>query len=90
MWIIRGFFLIPLALALAWLAFSPLARAVDPPPDGGYADFNTAEGDSALFSLDTLEGSDNTAIGYYALHFTIGSYANTATGSLALTNDTTG
>ena len=65
MWIIRGFLLIPLALALAWFALSPAARAVDPPPDGGYPGDNTAEGDDALFSLTT--GSDNTAIGDDAL-----------------------
>jgi hypothetical protein len=40
----RGFLLIPLALALAWLALSPTARAVDPPPDGCYPNGNTAEG----------------------------------------------
>ena len=32
----RGFLLIPLGLALAWFALSPAARAVSPPPDGGY------------------------------------------------------
>src|SRR5437870_4139158 len=66
MWIIRGFLLIPLALALAWLALAPTARAVDPPPDGGYPNFNTAEGEDALFSLTT--GISNTAIGFEALY----------------------
>src|SRR6476661_2044714 len=41
-WIIRGFLLIP--LALAWFALSPSARAVLPAPDGGYPSDNTAEG----------------------------------------------
>jgi hypothetical protein len=54
MWIIRGFLLFP--LALAWFALSPPARAVDPPPDGGYPNFNTAEGHDALLSLTTGRG----------------------------------
>src|SRR5205809_7866119 len=58
----RGFLLIPLALVLAFFALSPAARAVDPPPDGGYPGFNTAEGENALFNLDTRTGSSNTAI----------------------------
>src|SRR5438874_12665382 len=41
----RGFLLIP--LVLAWIALSPTARAVDPPPDGGYPNANTAEGEGA-------------------------------------------
>src|SRR5258705_6651588 len=74
MWIIRGFLLIPLALAT--FALSPAARAVDPPPDGGYPGNNTAEGEDALFSLTT--GTDNTAVGFEALlSNTNGSY-NTA------------
>jgi hypothetical protein len=77
-------------LALALFAFacftlSPTARAVDPPPDGGYPNQNTAEGDNALFNLDT--GTDNTALGFEALfQTTIGSF-NTAVGSKALTNN---
>ena len=47
-----GFLLIALALTLAWFALSPTARAVTPPPDGGYPR-NTAEGEDALFSLTT-------------------------------------
>ncbi len=75
-------------LVLGCFALSPAARALNPPPDGGYLNQTTAEGDRALFSLTT--GADNTAIGFNALHsLTIGSEA-TATGSLALFNDTTG
>jgi uncharacterized coiled-coil protein SlyX len=75
-------------LVLGCFALSPTARALNPPPDGGYPNQNTAEGKDALFSLTT--GADNTAIGFNALHsLTIGSEA-TATGSLALFNDTTG
>src|SRR5204863_438364 len=44
---------------------SPQARAVDPPPDGGYPNQNTAEGEDAPFSLTT--GADNTAMGFDAL-----------------------
>jgi trimeric autotransporter adhesin len=81
-WIIRGFLLIP--LALAWFALSPTARAVLPPPapDGGYPNANTAEGTGALQSLTT--GVENTANGDHALyHNTTGTF-NTATGANAL------
>src|SRR5436309_4320659 len=82
----RGFLLIP--LALAWFAFSPAARAVDPPPDGGYPNQNTAEGEDALFSLTT--GVDNTANGFEALfNNTTGSF-NTANGSFALGSNIAG
>ena len=57
--------LLLIPLALACFALSPQARAVDPPPDGGYPNQNTAEGDDALFSLTT--GADNTAMGFDAL-----------------------
>src|SRR5213076_79429 len=42
-----------IVFVLACLALSPTVRAVDPAPDGGYPNDNTAEGDSALFSLTT-------------------------------------
>jgi hypothetical protein len=42
-------------------AFSQPTRAVNPPPDGGYAGFNTAEGQDALFSL-APKAAANTAI----------------------------
>src|SRR5438552_7274561 len=48
---LRAFLLIPFVLVC--FALLPVARAVDPPPDGGYPNNNTAEGDSALFSLTT-------------------------------------
>src|SRR5437773_11101652 len=75
MWIIRGFLLIP--LALAWFALSPTARAVLPAPDGGYPNANTAEGTDALFSLTT--GYGNTANGIQALYFNTTGNDNTAT-----------
>jgi hypothetical protein len=37
-------------LAATCLALMPAALAVDPPPDGGYATFNTAEGEDALLN----------------------------------------
>ena len=50
------------SLVLAFIfSLSPMARAVNPPPDGGYPNNNTAEGDNALLKLTT--GNDNTAVG---------------------------
>src|SRR5438876_6767967 len=82
-----GLFLIPLVLAA--LALSPTAQAqLSPPPDGGYAGDNTAEGTDALFSLTT--GTENTAIGFDALNSNTTGDSNTATGSIALSSNTTG
>ena len=41
------------------------AQALNPPPDGGYPNFTTAEGTNALKNLTT--GAANTAIGWYSL-----------------------
>jgi trimeric autotransporter adhesin len=84
----RGLFLIPLVLALAGLAFSATARALNPPPDGGYFNETTAEGDGALFSLTT--GFGNTALGFYALHSDTEGSFNTAAGRNALRFHITG
>jgi hypothetical protein len=101
----RDLFLIPLVLALAGLALAPTARALNPPPDGGYPNETTAEGDGALFSLTTgfgntalgfnalrsdTEGSFNTATGRNALRFHITGDHNTATGGAALLLNTDG
>src|SRR5690349_1729291 len=90
--------------ALVHFALSPNAQAVNPPPDGGYPNFNTAEGTNALLSLtsgiydtalvaNTLKldtsGSFNTAVGGLALPNNDGS-GNTAVGYTALSNITTG
>src|SRR4029453_8994236 len=82
----NGFFLI--ALILGCFALSPTAQAVDPPPDGGYPNGNTAEGDGALFSLTA--GISNTAIGFDTLSFNTTGSQNTATGLQALFYTTTG
>jgi endosialidase-like protein len=74
-------------LVLACCALSPKARAVDPPPVGGYSGQNTATGEDALFSL-TL-GTVNTAIGYHALHNCTLGFGNTAVGYNALAQSIT-
>ena len=79
---------ISLIAAFAFVTLSPKARAVDPPPDGGYPNQNTAEGEDALFSLTT--GSNNTANGWHALFDNADGFANTANGASALENNTTG
>ena len=101
----RGFPVVLLALVLGVFAFSPTVLAVEPPPDGGYPNENTAEGDGALFSLTTgadntanglqalysnTTGSENTANGVNALFFNTTANDNTATGFEALYSNTTG
>ena len=46
---------------LACLGLSPVGMTVNPPPDGGYPNGDTAEGTDALFNFTT--GGANTAIG---------------------------
>src|SRR4051812_2650020 len=82
------FALIFTAFALAGFALSPGAQAVSPAPGGGYPNFNTAEGDNALFSLTT--GGLNTAIGFNALYSNTTGGHNTAAGTQALVSNTTG
>jgi Chaperone of endosialidase len=76
-----------IACALVCFGLSPASRAVTPPPDGGYPNRNTAEGDFALFSADVEAGNDNTAIGFSTLYSNVGSF-NTAIGSEALYSNT--
>src|SRR5436305_2013852 len=86
--LLRPAFLVA-ALALGSFALSPTARAqLSPPPDGGYSNQNTAEGEDALFSLTT--GDNNTANGYRALHENTTGGFNTANGYRALYSNTTG
>lgn len=83
-----GFLLIALPLAVGGFALSPTAQALNPAPDGGYPNNNTAEGDLALNSLTT--GSNNTALGNGALQSNTKGSNNTATGSGALLENTSG
>ena len=78
-------FIVWTAAALTCLGFLPTARAVNPPPEGGYPGDNTAVGENALQSLTT--GTNNTALGYRALHDNTVGLSNTAVGSLALRNN---
>jgi uncharacterized coiled-coil protein SlyX len=64
------------------VAVAPTTQAVVPPPDGGYPNFNTAEGQNALFSLTT--GSANTAVGWFSLFSDTEGSFNTGTGAGAL------
>jgi hypothetical protein len=57
--------LILTALALGILPLVQRSQAVNPPPDGGYAGGNTAEGQGALLNLTT--GTFNTAVGLFSL-----------------------
>jgi hypothetical protein len=96
-----------LFMTLVYFTFSalvPKGLAVVPPPDGGYPNFTTAEGQNALKSLTT--GAGNTALGWSSLlNVTTGSFntgvgagtlalniadSNTATGTAALLLNTTG
>ena len=63
-------------------AAGPKAQAVVPPPDGGYPNFTTAEGQNALFSLTT--GAANTAVGWRSLFSDTAGSFNTATGAGSL------
>ena len=97
-----AFIIMPFVLMC--VATLPGARAVSPPPDGGYPGGNTAEGTDALLSLSSgtnntaigadalannVSGNDNTAVGFQALLLATGNH-NTAVGSEALFFDTGG
>jgi len=91
-------------LMFTWLTPSFTAQGVNPPPDGGYPNGNTAEGQSALFGLAT--GGYNTAMGFLSLAtdtnggfntavgagtlFLNTATGNTATGAAALLQNTSG
>jgi len=75
-------------VAVACFLFLPKVQAVNPPPDGGYAGQNTAEGTDALLSLTS--GAGNVAAGFRALYHDTTGMQNTATGYRALFSNTTG
>jgi hypothetical protein len=91
-------------ILITCVGLSQNAKAVSPPPDGGYPGGNTAEGQAALLSLTT--GGFNTAVGFFSLRsdttgqFNTGVGAgtllanlgdqNTATGAAALLSNTNG
>jgi hypothetical protein len=82
----RSTILMSILPVLACFALLPGARAVNPAPDGCYANFTTAEGCDALNSLTT--GAGNTGLGWRSLFLnTTGSF-NTGVGggALALNN----
>ena len=67
---------------VACLAILPTAQAVNPPPDGCYPNFTTAEGCNALVGLTT--GAGNTGVGWFALSAAGASNFNTGIGGGAL------
>jgi hypothetical protein len=84
--IIRTISLIGALLLVA--ALSPTARAVTPPPDGGYPNANTAEGTDALLGLTS--GGYNTAVGFEALFSNTTGAGNTAIGNASLIANSVG
>jgi hypothetical protein len=66
-------------VSLVCFAVSPVTEAVNPAPDGGYPNGNTAEGQNALSSLTS--GGFNTAVGYFSLRANSADNFNTAIGS---------
>jgi Chaperone of endosialidase len=72
-----------LFLTLACFVFPNRVTGVTPPPDGGYPNQNTAEGEDALFSLDT-NAKYHTAFGYHANYSVVTSSYDTAVGAFAL------
>jgi hypothetical protein len=63
-------------------AFSPKSQAVNPPPDGCYPAFTTAEGCNALAGLGS--GVGNTGLGWYSLFSAGDANYNTGVGAGAL------
>jgi hypothetical protein len=72
-----------IALMLACSGLCMQTRAVNPPPDGGYSNFNTAEGQNALLHLTT--GVANTANGWFSLTSNTDGSFNTGVGAGTLT-----
>jgi trimeric autotransporter adhesin len=64
---------------LTYFATTLGVEAVVPPPDGGYPNFTTAEGQNALFSLTS--GAANTAVGWFSLKSVTAGSFNTGVGA---------
>ena len=75
-----------IAFVLASIAFPPATQAVVPPPDGGYPNFTTAEGQNALKNITT--GAGNTAVGWYSLFSATNASFNTGVGAGTLALNT--
>src|SRR5438874_9994493 len=71
-----------LAAATYLAILSAAQAALNPPPDGGYPGFNTAEGQNALKNLTS--GIGNTGLGWYSLFAVGGGSYNTGIGAGAL------
>jgi hypothetical protein len=65
-----------------------VTQAVNPPPDGAYPGYNTAEGQNALFELTS--GLWNSALGAFTLYGNTSGSGNTAVGINGLRNNVTG
>jgi len=78
----------PVLISFSIVCFALIqnAQALNPPPDGGYPEGNTAEGQAALFSLTT--GVANTAVGWLALNTLDTGKLNTAIGAGTLIGNT--
>jgi hypothetical protein len=68
--------------AVGFLVLTPFARALVPPPEGGYPNLHTALGDKALFN--STGGMANTAIGWYSQWGNTTGMFNTSLGAVAL------
>ena len=79
---------LPLLLACFAMRSAPNVFGVVPPPDGGYPNFTTAEGQNALFSLTS--GAANTAIGWSSLFGNTNGSFNTALGAGTLLSNGSG
>ena len=77
-----------LALICFAVLSTPNAFGVNPPPEGGYTGWNTAEGQDALFNL--TNGTFNTAIGGHALYGNRTGNSNTAVGAFSLAANSSG
>jgi hypothetical protein len=75
-------------LALGCFVLSPIAQALVPPPDGGYPNFNTAEGQNPLLNLTI--GAANTAVGWHSLFSNTDGSFNSGFGAGTLLLNTSG